>query len=244
MPATLTVPARFNGPPSSGNGGYTAALVARALGAGAGPAEVTLKAPPPLDRPLAVEPSGGGIAVRDGETVVATAAPARVEVDAPEPVTFEAAAAAGERGPFRRADTHPFPTCFVCGPERAAGDGMRVFAGPVEGDPSLFAATWEPPASAGAAGGRVPDELVWAALDCPTSAPVANDPAAPDYRPVVLARLAVRVDRPVAAGERHVVLSWPLAVEGRKREAAAALYAADGALCAVSRALWIELRAD
>ena len=24
---------------------------------------------------------------------------------------------------------HPFPTCFVCGPERAEGDGLRLFPG-------------------------------------------------------------------------------------------------------------------
>ena len=26
---------------------------------------------------------------------------------------------------------HPLPTCFVCGPARAKGDGLRIFAGPL-----------------------------------------------------------------------------------------------------------------
>ena len=39
MHQTVTIPARFNGPPDSGNGGYTAGVLAAALGAS--PAEVT-----------------------------------------------------------------------------------------------------------------------------------------------------------------------------------------------------------
>lgn len=236
---TVTIPARFNGPPDSGNGGYTAGVLARALGVA--PAEVTLRAPPPLDRPLDLERGGETVVARDGETVVAMATATEVEVDAPAPVSLDVAAEAGTRGPFHDPARHPFPSCFVCGPLRDESDGLRIFAGPVRDD-GLFAADWTPDESLAGADGRLPDELVWAALDCPTSAPVANDPDAPDYQPVVLARLAVRVDRPVMAGRPHVVMSWPLAIDGRKRHAAAALYDDAGELCAVSRALWIELR--
>ena len=44
-----TIDPRFNGPPGSGNGGYACGLVAGLLG---GPAEVTLRLPPPLGTPL------------------------------------------------------------------------------------------------------------------------------------------------------------------------------------------------
>ena len=88
----------------------------------------------------------------------------------------------------------------------------------------------------------MPNELVWAALDCPTSAPIWNDPHAPDFRPVVLARLAVRIDREPQPGETHTILSWPIEIDGRKRHAAAALYSPDGEPIAVGRALWIELK--
>lgn len=240
-PSELTIPGRFNGPPGSANGGYTAGLIAGALGDG--PAEVTLKAPSPLDRPLRVDHRGDSVAVHDGDTVVATATPAAVEVEAPAPVSLDRAAGTAERSMFWDPDGHPFPTCFVCGPLRDEGDGLRIFAGPLGGG-ELFAAAWTPPPALGGNDGRLADELVWAALDCPTSAPVLNDPDAADYRPIVLARLAVRIDRPVMAGERYVVLAWALGADGRKRESAAALYAADSEeLCAVSRALWIELRA-
>ncbi|MDQ3849487.1 MAG: hypothetical protein M3296_02585, partial [Actinomycetota bacterium] len=58
---------------------------------------------------------------------------------------------------------------------------------------------------------------------------------------LVLARLAVRVDGPVVAGEPHVLMSWPRDSEGRKHHSAAALLGADGSVRGVSRALWIEL---
>jgi hypothetical protein len=83
-------------------------------------------------------------------------------------------------------------------------------------------------------------ECVWAALDCPTSAPVVNFGEGPAC---VLARFAVRVDRPIEPERPHVVVSWPLEVDGRKRHSAAALFSDDGRLLAAARALWIELRA-
>ncbi len=43
-------------------------------------------------------------------------------------------------------------------------------------------------------------------------------------------------------GERCVVVAWPLDADGRKRDAATALYGADGSPLAVSRQLWIEPR--
>ena len=47
----IRIDRRFRGPPDSGNGGYVAGLLAKALG-GSG-VEVTLRAPPPLDRDIA-----------------------------------------------------------------------------------------------------------------------------------------------------------------------------------------------
>jgi hypothetical protein len=231
---TIAIPRRFNGPPESSNGGYACGRVAAFL---AGPAEVSLRAPPPLERPLAVEPAGGGVLVRDGETLVAEGRPARVELPVPEPVGVSEAAAARRAGYERSAARHPFPTCFVCGPERAPGDGLNVLAGPV-GDTGLFACDWTPDGSLTGEDGLVRAECVWAVLDCPSSAPVANAGGRP---PLVLGRLAARIERPVEAARPHVVLSWRVALEGRKRHAGSALFTAEGALLARARALWIEL---
>jgi hypothetical protein len=106
----------------------------------------------------------------------------------------------------------------------------------------VFAAPWTPDPGLAGDDGTLPPELVWAALDCPTSVPVANDPGQDDFRPIVLARLAVTLLAPVQAGRPHAIVSWPIAIDGRKRHAGAALHTEAGELAAVSRALWIELK--
>ena len=224
----MRIPAHWNGPPDSANGGYACGLVAGLLGAPS--AQISLRAPPPLERSLAVEHEGDRLLVRDGAQVVAegqtAAAPA---LEAPRAVGLEEARAASRSGFGRWSAAHPFPTCVVCGPER--GDGLRIFPGPLS--EGLHGAVWEPEAGTGA-------EQVWAALDCPSSSPVANWGEGP---PIVLARLHAHIERLPRGGEELVVISWALRIEGRKREAASALLAEDGTMLAHARALWIELRA-
>jgi hypothetical protein len=232
---TLTIPRRFNGPPDTGNGGYTCGVVAARLGGEV--AEVSLRAPPPLERPLTVTREGARLELHDGDTLVAEAAAAELALDAPNGVPPEEARAASEAGYEHWTAHHPFPTCVVCGPRRDPGDGLRLFPGAL-GD-GRFATEWTPDRSLGDGDGRIRHECVWAALDCPTSAPVANFATGP---PMVLARLTARIDREVLVGEPHAIVSWPLQVDGRKRHSAAALFDSGGRLLAASRALWIELR--
>lgn len=231
----MVIPERFKGPPRSANGGYTCGLVAAVVG---GPASVSLRAPPPLERELSVEQADGAVLVRDGETLVAEGRPAEVEVVPPGPVGVDEARVASRRGLEHWSEGHPFPTCVVCGPDREPGDGFRIFPGELAGR-AVFAADWTPDPSLAGADGVVREECVWAALDCPTSAPVANFGQGPA---IVLARLAAGVLGPVRAGEPHVLISWRLGIDGRKRRGAAALLAADGTLLAASEALWIETR--
>ena len=217
---TLTIDARFNGPDGSANGGYTCGRIAALLGSGA---EITLRSPPPLERPLSVEHNGDGLWVRDGETLVAEAASGPIDLDVPDPPSWDEAERAAARYPgFAE---HAFPRCFVCGPEREPGDGLRVFAGPL-GD-GRFAATWQP--------SEVRPELVWAALDCPGAIAVGF----PDRGETLLGRFAVVIDRLPEPGERCVVLAWPLGEEGRKLYAATALFGGDGRPLARARATWI-----
>jgi hypothetical protein len=234
---TLTIPARFNGPPGSANGGYTCGRVAQLVGAEE--VEVSLRTPPPLDTPLEVVRDGERVEVRDGDTLVAEGARTELLFEVPDPVDRDTVAAAEQRGRERWAADHPFPTCVVCGPEREPGDGMRIFPADISGQGMLFGACWTPREQDGDGNGSVRPELVWAALDCPTSAPVANFGEGP---PMVLASLAARLACPLRVGEPHTILSWALEVDGRKHRAAAALYDSDGILTSVSRALWIELR--
>lgn len=236
MDEAVVIPSRFNGPPQSANGGYACACVARFV---EGTAEVSLREPPPLEREL--EPrrgADGRVALFDGESLVAEGAPAELELELPAPVSVQEAGSASEGFPYF--ESHPFPTCFVCGPRRAAGDGLRIFAGPVEGS-DVFAAAWTPERSLAGEDGVVRDEFIWAALDCPTSTAVVGPSEA---TPFVLARLAVRRFGSAQGGQPHVIVSWALGRDGRKREAAAALFSAEGELRAGSRALWIGLSDD
>ncbi|HET7855054.1 MAG TPA: hypothetical protein VFL41_01210 [Gaiellaceae bacterium] len=217
----LVIEPRFNGPAESANGGYTCGLVAGFLG---GRAEVTLRRPPPLGRPLVVEREGGRVVVRDGEAVVAEAVPAEVELDIPEPPSYEDAVRASARYPGL--EEHAFPTCFVCGPERERGDGLRIFAGPLED--GRFASPWAPT--------EVGEPIVWAALDCPGAIAVGF----PDRGETLLGRLAVRIDELPEVGEQCVVVAWPLGEDGRKLYAGTALYGEGGRRLARARATWIE----
>ncbi|KKK73920.1 hypothetical protein LCGC14_2888970, partial [marine sediment metagenome] len=123
----MIIDRRFRGPPESGHGGYVCGVVAGLIG---GTAEVTLRRPPPLGRPLEVmRHDGSGISLRDDQTVVAEGAPASVEIDVPGPVGFSDAEVASRSYIGLRKPA--FPTCFGCGTQRAEGDGLRLFAGRV-----------------------------------------------------------------------------------------------------------------
>lgn len=220
----MRIPARYNGPPESANGGYACGLVAGLLG---GVVEVTLRLPPPLDRELGVVRQDGRVEIRDGDAVVAVAERASVDEEVPEPVAVEAAEEASTR--YEGFVHHAYNTCFVCGPERE--DGLRVYAGPVEGRPGLLAAPWTP-------GEDVGPELVWAALDCPSGWAVDDF----QREGVLLGRMAARIDRLPEPGEPHVVLGWRVGEDGRKRYAGSALLTADGEVLARARSTWLVPR--
>jgi hypothetical protein len=227
--APVVIARRFNGPPASGHGGYSSGCAGVLVDAPA--AEVTLRRPPPLEIPLAVERRQGALALLAGADVVAEARPAELSLSGPPPVSRAEAQAASEHFAWRH--DHPFPTCFGCGPRRNPTDALCLFTGPV-GD-GRFAVPWTPPAWAG--DGVVEPLLVWAALDCPSAAPVHGTIAAP----VVLGRLTVALEGPVEVGEPHVIQSWLEHSEGRRRHTAVALFSASGQRRACGRAVWVEL---
>jgi hypothetical protein len=231
----LYIPRRFNGPLESGNGGYCSGVIANVL---EGPAEVSLRAPVPLDRPLdVVRGEDGSVRVFDNQTEVAEARRAtKIEVEVPPPVTVAAARAAAAR--YRGLSDGVFSRCFVCG--RAREDAFGVFAGAVEGR-QLVASPWTPPPWTADEAGIVLPEFVWAVLDCPTYFATYMDQ---ELAMGVLARLAARTDGPVVAGEVHVVIAWPIESDGRKRHAGSAVLSRDGEALAVARALLIEPRAS
>jgi hypothetical protein len=233
MSGPLVIPARFNGPIESGNGGYASGAIAAYLG---GTAAVSLRRPVPLDRPLEVNAKEGSARVVDGETLVAEAkATADFHPEVPAPVGFEEAREAGAR--YRGVHGGQFSRCFVCGLDRE--DGLRLFAGEVAGR-DLVAAPWTPPGWAADDAGRVQPEVVWGALDCPTyfAAYLGEDLAVS-----FLGRMTARVDSPVRTGVEYVVVAWPISTDGRKRLAGSAVLDADGKILAVAEVLLIEPRA-
>ena len=237
--AELRVPGRFRGPPGVANGGVASGSLAALLG---GVAEVTLRRPVPLDRPLPVRGDGEGtLVVEDGGVLLAEARPAKVAVEppaVPAAVTPQAAQAAAGRS--RYYDDPVFPGCFVCGPARATGDGLRIFPGRVAGR-ALWAAPWTPEETVGGADGRVRAEVVWAALDCPSGIAAAEAADLPAGTAAVLGRMAATVAELPRPCDRCRVVAWPLAGDGRKLHAGSALLGPDGAVLAAARTVWITV---
>ncbi len=233
MPQTVTIARRFNGPSSSGNGGYVCGLMANLID---GPSEATLRAPPPLEKPLTlVRDEHGAVSLRDGDALIGEAKPIAFDLAAPPAPTLAEARAAAKR--YAGLHDHRYPTCFVCGTGRPHHDGLDLFTGAVEGR-DMVACTWTPGADLATADGVVRPEFVHAALDCPSywALPHAGKPA-------LLARLTASIDAALPrAGEELIVAAWPISSDGRKHRGAAALYTASGALIARSEALWIEPR--
>ena len=217
----MIIAARFNGPPGTGNGGYSAGLFS-ALGTPSGEAavEVTLRTPPPLDVPLtAVDDE-----VRDpaGELVAQIRTVERFDATVPGVSWDEAVRASASYAGFT---DHPFPTCYVCGPARA--DGLRVFPGRLAD--GRTAAPFVVPT-------LVDAPTTWAVLDCPGGWSII----APG-RPYVLGRMAAVVTTLPQPGDQCVVVGATESVQGRKALVRSTLYGPDGEVLAYARATWIAI---
>ncbi|MEM6630537.1 MAG: hypothetical protein AAF694_12740 [Bacteroidota bacterium] len=231
MTQTLSIPHRFCGPPNSANGGFTCGMLAKELG---GIAEVTLRKPTPMDKPLHIRQEGEMVALMDGEVLIATAKPGRIDFSAPENPGFEVAEAAMEA--YIGFQDHPFPSCFVCGPQREKGDGLRIFAGEIPLT-NIVASTWIPNASLANGEGKIDPTYMWCALDCPGSFSLIRQMT----RVAVLGRMTAEIRESIAPEEKCVVIGWDKGKDGRKAFAGTALYNEAGELCAVAHAIWIEI---
>jgi hypothetical protein len=222
----IVIPRRYCGPAESGNGGYVCGRLATFVDADT--VEVTLRRPPPLDRPLLVVREQERVLLLDGGLPVAEAAPGELDLKAPPPISWADAVAASAG--YVGFEEHAFPECFVCGPAREPGDGLRIFAGPVAGAEGVVAAPW--------IARDVAPEIVWAAIDCPGAFAVGFSTRGE----TVLGRMTARVLQLPTEGERCVSIGWPLGEEGRKLYAGTALVSEAGALLALARQTWIVPR--
>ena len=232
MSTTVSIARRFSGPPSYGNGGYAAGLIARQL---AVPVTVRLARPLPLETELVIAESASGWEVRAGDSLIATARASEPAQPTLPEAPSQARALACARESLALGSPR-FSGCFVCGEARAQGDGLRIFSGALA--PGQVAAPWTPSADLADAHGHVASEFVWAALDCP-----GYFASFQDRSYALLGELAVRVEGRVEAGTPHVIVGWSMAQQGRKRVAGTALFDAAGSCLAHGLATWIQVDA-
>lgn len=235
MTDTIQIASFYHGPLDSGHGGYTSGLIAQLLPAET--MEVTLRKPPPLDRPLTVERKGDALRVTDGGTLIAEAQPSGIDVtaDVPAAVAYgDAVVASIDYAGFK---SHLTPSCFVCGTAREPNEGLRIFPGPVRGR-GVIAAALVPEKHLAGDDGQVKPQFVWAVLDCPSGWAVTEFVPG---REAMLGRLTARIVKPMLAGKRYSVIGWRLNTEGRKMHSGSAVFDYDGGLCAAARATWIML---
>jgi hypothetical protein len=240
----MTIASRFNGPPTSGNGGFVAGRLAAEFPYGTA-VRVTLRRPVPLETALELEGIPvAGLRLLHGRELVAEAVfidPVELHDAVPDVDAFLAEAAMAR---FDGLDDHPFPTCFVCGPQRHLDDGLGLYAGAVAaGEPSRTATLFRPrgdltqrvvgtgPADI------IGPEIVWAALDCPGGWTLGLP-----GRPAVLGRMTAEVRAMPGVGERCVVVGQLDGRDGRKGFTRTTAYGADGRELGRAAAVWIEMQ--
>lgn len=235
---TIEIARRFRGPPKSANGGYCCGRLASFID---GPAEVTLRSPPPLETSMNVvaEP-GDVVSLYDSERLIATGRRCNgisTELTAP---SYEDAVAASNRT-FDRS-FHKLPMCYVCGPDRDAGDGLRIFCGPLDAADQNWsgsvASPWSPEPYMATSGTLAAPEFVWASLDCPTAF-ACGSPAG--FPTILLGRQAVSILRQPEISERCVIVAREIGQDGRKYRAEATLFGENADPIAHCHATWIEV---
>ena len=240
---TLLVPARYRGPARSGNGGYVAGALADELGeTGARAVTVTLRQPPPLDATMRITPDDDGLELSFGGAMVARAEVGDESVDLVEAVSWEEAVAASATYPGHT--SHPFPTCFACGTERA--DGLQIFPGKVpsaHAGQTRVAAPWVPDSSLADDHHEYDDPApraclaaTWSALDC-----IGGWAGDLTERLMVLGRMTAIIDTLPVVDERHVVTGEHRGTDGRKTFTASTLHDADGRIVGRAEHVWLAV---
>ncbi|MGZ5988386.1 MAG: hypothetical protein ACXWLZ_04970 [Rhizomicrobium sp.] len=231
----VVVARQFRGPPNSGNGGYVCGLIGKEI---KGPSTVALRALIPLDTPLDLEANeqSARLLGRDG-TLIAEAMPATTALpDPPSPPTLEQARHAGTRCPVIEKPFHP--PCFTCSSIREEGDGLRILPGQIKGAPEgQIACVWTPHPVFAGQDGYIPQEIVWAALDCPGSLAWIVKTGMGGG---LLGTMTAEVTALPHAGQPTIVTAWPIEQSGRKFIAGVALFDADGRLMARGSQIWIS----
>jgi hypothetical protein len=231
----IIVGQQFCGPPASGNGGYVCGRVADYI---EGCARVRLSLPPPLEVPMELTQTADSIELAYNNQLIAQAWPGTIDMDIPACPSLTEVREMSRC--FPGFNHHMFPGCFVCGPERKHGEGLRIFAGRT-GQSNLVGCPWSPDPSLFDEQGRLQPRYIWAALDCPSAGAFMDT----EMTPVLLGELSVRIDSTrINPDQQLIIIGWELEASGRKHLTASALFNTDQELLACARATWIEIEPD
>ena len=242
---TFRIARRFNGPHDSGNGGYSAGLAAQLL-PNADAVEATLRAPIPLDTTLRAHMSETGLDIMtdDAATRILIMSLRSIWLETPDVKSPGLEAATVAAASFPGAEDHVLPHCFVCGPGRAEGDGLRIFPDWLKepsglDNPNTFpivAAPWQPAPDLAHSSGRIAPEYIWAALDCPGAFAVNKEP-------ILLGRMSVKILERPTPDAPLIAVAWSKGQDRRKHFAGTALFNETGKLLAFSEQTWIQIDA-
>lgn len=235
---------RFCGPPKTGNGGFTAGILAEAVGASA--AEIRLLSPTPVETSIVIESEKGqkGSIYDDSKKVLATLQSISDE-DFPEyklPIVPDLDETKKISAFYPGFTTHPFPTCFVCGPKRELNDGMRIFVGAAPkqvGFDNLMVGHWLPDETVVSEDDTVRDAAIWGALDCPGGFSAVLDKP----KLIVLSKIRGKIIKPAKIGDDYTVMSWRLQKMSRAFKVMTAIFRSDTKeLFAIAESLWLAPR--
>lgn len=226
---------QFNGPATTGNGGFVSGLLAQqySLGNPHAPVQVRLMQPPPLDTPLSFEQDSKELRlITPGGAIIATANAGSYRSDPPR--FADAEVVARGQAAYKGFDVHPFDSCFACGTARAVGDGLRIFSGPIGDD--RVAGFWNAVEDFANHEGIINTPVVWAAMDCP-----GGWAADQSVEPMLLGTMTGSVLRPVRADATYHAVGEVTARDGRKVFTSTALFTPEGELLAHSEQVWITI---
>ncbi len=231
MKNSLTIEPRFCGPINSGNGGYVCGKLANYVDY---IAEVTLCQPPPLSTEMEILVDEEFLQLMHSNEVIATVKPGTIDFEAPKAPSFNMSVEASKN--YVGFNTHPYPNCFVCGPNRESPDALCIFPGETP-DEKMIAAPWKPNELLSDGKGNVKNEFVWSALDCPSGLVVLEE-----SKMILLGRMTAQIKHKISIDEKCVVIGWLKEKEGQKFFSGTAIYSESTGLYAVANATWIDTK--
>ncbi len=240
-----TIPQRYCGPPMSGNGGYVcgtcAAFAHAASETRSGPFsfEARYRIPVPVDCNVSLIQDQDRFSIQSSDArslFVEGKFAAESAAKPPLLVSLETARYAASSS--LEAKEHPFPDCYVCGPARKPGDGLRILPGPVPDHNAVAAGVWTVYPDARGADGKLMIPVVWAALDCPGYF-AYHFSRAGSVDLAVLARMKCTIFQTETSAENLVVVGWLKRKKGPLIEVGTALL--DGSMIlAAADAAWMQ----